>query len=45
MAVSTQVLCLPLFTHLAESAVESVCREVRRVHEHAGEVKRALEGV
>jgi dTDP-4-amino-4,6-dideoxygalactose transaminase len=42
MEVSTQVLCLPLFTHLEEASVESVCREILRVHQHAAEVRRAL---
>lgn len=42
MRVSEQVLCLPLFTHMSEESVERVCLEVRLLHEHAAETRRAL---
>ena len=44
VAVSEQVLCLPLFSHMVEEAVETVCRQVRRLHQHAEAVRCATTG-
>jgi dTDP-4-amino-4,6-dideoxygalactose transaminase len=42
--VSENVLCLPMYSHLAEDAVERVCHAVERIHVHSQEIVHTLHG-
>lgn len=40
--LADRIICLPLYNHMDDSLIESICMAVRRIHEHSGGVKGSL---
>ncbi|MFH1098147.1 MAG: DegT/DnrJ/EryC1/StrS family aminotransferase [Candidatus Desantisbacteria bacterium] len=42
--VSSNILCLPLYSHMEEKIVQDICQAIGRIYEYRGEILRLLSG-